>query len=64
MGVTVETISQGDGVNYPKKGDQLTMHYTGTLPDGGTEFDSSHKRNKPFKFVIGIGQGKLPVRIA
>jgi hypothetical protein len=31
MGITVEQISAGDGKTFPKKGDKLKMHYTGTL---------------------------------
>ena len=56
MGVTRDTITPGDGVNFPKQGDQLTMHYTGTLVDGGAKFDSSVDKGRPFQFVIGIGQ--------
>lgn len=56
MGVTKEIITEGDGKTFPKQGDQLTMHYTGTLTDGGKQFDSSVSRGRPFQFVIGIGQ--------
>ena len=56
MGVEKEIIKPGDGTNFPKRGDQLTMHYTGTLADGGKQFDSSVSRGKPFQFMIGIGQ--------
>jgi FK506-binding protein 1 len=56
MGVEKETIEAGDGENFPKSGDRLTMHYTGTLADGGKQFDSSVTRGKPFQFIIGIGQ--------
>jgi hypothetical protein len=37
MGVTKTTIKEGDGENYPKKGDKLVMHYTGTLKSNGTK---------------------------
>ena len=54
MGVTKEIITQGDGVTKPSTGQELTMHYTGTLMDG-KEFDSSVRKNRPFRFRIGIG---------
>lgn len=38
-----------------RKGDVLSMHYTGKLEDG-TEFDSSLTRNDPFVFTLGSGQ--------
>ena len=56
MGVVKEVIEAGDGKSFPKQGDQLTMHYTGTLASDGSQFDSSVSRGKPFQFVIGIGQ--------
>ncbi|RPA87543.1 FKBP-type peptidyl-prolyl isomerase [Ascobolus immersus RN42] len=55
MGVTVQTTKPGDGVNYPKKGDNVTMHYTGKLTNG-SKFDSSVDRKQPFKCKIGVGQ--------
>lgn len=29
MGVTVETITPGDGTNFPKKGNSVVVHYVG-----------------------------------
>ena len=45
-----------------KKGDQIGMHYTGTIDrtsksgTPGTQFDSSRERGQPLTFTIGGGQ--------
>jgi FKBP-type peptidyl-prolyl cis-trans isomerase len=57
-GLEYEIIQEGTGAN-PQKGDLVTVHYTGWLNENGNpgkQFDSSHKRNQPFQFYIGMGQ--------
>jgi len=49
----IEDLTPGTGAEA-KKGDAVTVHYTGWLTDG-TKFDSSVDSGQPFTFVIGQG---------
>ena len=53
-GLRYEDIVVGAGPS-PRSGQEVTVHYTGTLEDG-TKFDSSLDRGPPFTFKIGVGQ--------
>ncbi len=51
----IEVVTAAPDGAQPKDGQRVSVHYTGTLRDG-TEFDSSRKRDEPFRFVLGVGQ--------
>ncbi|XP_061366694.1 peptidyl-prolyl cis-trans isomerase FKBP62-like [Gastrolobium bilobum] len=54
-GLKKKLLKQGQGWETPDVGDEVQVHYTGTLLDG-TKFDSSRDRDTPFTFTLGQGQ--------
>jgi hypothetical protein len=53
-GLTFLITRKGTG-RQPKKGETVVLNYTGTLTTGA-KFDSSHDRNQPLAFKLGVGQ--------
>jgi FKBP-type peptidyl-prolyl cis-trans isomerase len=53
-GLKYTILKAGAGAK-PKPGQEVFVHYTGTLTNG-TKFDSSRDRKEPFSFKVGAGQ--------
>jgi len=58
-GVRKEIVREAESSQWrsPKKGDEVTVHYVGTLASDGSRFDSSRERGEPL--VFGLGQGQV-----
>ena len=50
----IEVLQEGTG-QEAKNGDNVSVHYVGTLEDG-TKFDSSIDKGAPFSFDLGAGR--------
>ena len=60
MGVTKEILREGDGTNFPKKGDKLSMHYKGTLASNGTQVSTyGNIRKQRSQVMSAIPKNKL-----
>jgi FK506-binding protein 2 len=54
--VKVEVTRAVECDRKTKKGDKISVHYRGTLQDGGKQFDASYDRGTPLDFTVGKGQ--------
>ncbi len=52
--IGIKDVVVGKGAEA-KTGDNVKVHYVGTLPDG-KEFDASKKHGQPFDFELGAGR--------
>ncbi len=53
-GLRYKLIQKGSG-KKPEKGQQVSVHYEGSLANGQV-FDSSYRRKEPISFLLGNGQ--------
>lgn len=53
--LTVQPLIEGEGAEI-KKGQTVTVQYTGVKWSDGKQFDSSLERGEPFQFRVGDGQ--------
>ena len=50
-GLVYQSVKEGSGPS-PKASDTVRVHYRGTFPDSGKEFDSSLARGEPIEFPL------------
>ena len=59
--VTIDKIVEGDGKTIPRKGNIVSVTYTGYITSTGEVFDSTARRRRngeeiPFEFRVGTGE--------
>lgn len=59
MGVTKEIINAGNGIDFPKTGDEVTMHYTGKLESGSKYGTTSPSHSKQFVLTTAVHQDSI-----
>ncbi|KAM0329303.1 hypothetical protein ACHAQA_004608 [Verticillium albo-atrum] len=55
-GLKIDITQEVECERKTVKGDRISVHYRGSLQDGGKEFDASYNRGQPFNVKIGAGQ--------
>lgn len=59
-GLKKKLIKRGIGLESPEFGDEVTIHYVGTLLDG-TKFDSSRDSDRDGPFNLKLGHGNVAI---
>ncbi|KAI9706714.1 MAG: Peptidyl-prolyl cis-trans isomerase fpr2 [Candelina mexicana] len=54
--VKIEVLHAVECNRKTQRGDEIEVHYRGTLASDGSEFDASYNRGKPLSFTVGNGQ--------
>lgn len=54
-GLVIETIKAVENDRRTVNGDQVKVHYRGTLQSTGKKFDASYDRGEPLGFTLGQG---------
>lgn len=51
MGVTKNTLKPGNGQDFPRKGDSVSIHYTGCLYDESKAGEGQHNMGTQLVFL-------------
>lgn len=51
-----KVLREGEGEATPESGNDVWVHYVGTLQSDGSKFDASRDRGREFEFQVGVGQ--------
>jgi FK506-binding protein 2 len=54
--VAIDVTNKVECERKTKNGDNIEVHYRGSLQSDGTEFDASYNRGQPLSFVLGQGR--------
>lgn len=60
-GFSLQVTHPGDGKTFPKSGDSVSVHYTGTFGEDDLLFVSTRDGRPPFEFVVGSVDAAGPV---
>ncbi|KAI4161121.1 MAG: hypothetical protein LQ342_005158 [Letrouitia transgressa] len=63
MGVTRKVLKDGNGVDKPKKGDEVTIEYTGNLHDESQAGNDYRGKESVVLDSLSVGRGDFKTKI-